>query len=248
MTKADFDAKLQSLNKKINSNKTKLLLVENEIKKLNNFDAAYFRGKSYFDDDGTQNYLVFQLLYKYFERMGNEVSLWVSKGLSNEKISSVSNSYRAVPKIVYDNVRIKVKFNGNPLKQNKVTYNHVSIVNIYVAYRLTPKINLGGIGPTLQNFLFGAVKLTKNTDIDKYKFSGYGTGFNSRGSFTHPSGGDGKNVIIFEADLSSSTHGIDGTIIYAEKMYSTNFTVDNKKFSLSLHYNGDNSSLFINGK
>ena len=83
-----FDAKLQSLNKKINSNKTKHLLVENEIKKLNNFDAAYFRGKNYFDNDGTQNYLVFQPVHKYFELNSGKVSLWVSKGLFNEKIAS----------------------------------------------------------------------------------------------------------------------------------------------------------------
>ena len=51
----------------ITSNKTKILLLESKIKKLNNFDAAYFRGKDYFDDDGTQNYLVFQPVYKYFE-------------------------------------------------------------------------------------------------------------------------------------------------------------------------------------
>ena len=129
VTKTDFDAKLQSLNKKINSNKTKHLLVENETKKLNNFDAAYFRGKNYFDNDGKQNYLVFQPVYKCFERAGNEVSSW---GLSNEKISSVSNSNGTVPKIMYDNARIKVKFNGNLLKQSKVTYNHGLIVNIYV--------------------------------------------------------------------------------------------------------------------
>ena len=53
--------------------------------------------------------------------------------------------------------------------------------------------NLGGIDPTLQNCLFGAVKLTKNTDVDKHQYSGYGIGFDSRGRFTHPSGGDGKN-------------------------------------------------------
>ena len=85
--------------------------------------------------------------------------------------------------------RIKVKFNGNLLKQNKVTYNHGSVVNIYVVYRITPKINLGDIGPTLQNCLFGAVKLTNNADIDKYKYSGYGIGSDSRGSFSYPSRG-----------------------------------------------------------
>ena len=60
VTKTNFDTKLQSLNKQNKSNKTKYVFVENELKKLNNFDVAYFSGKNYFDGDGTQNYLVFQ--------------------------------------------------------------------------------------------------------------------------------------------------------------------------------------------
>ena len=59
VTKTDFDDKLKSLNQKINSNKTKHLLVENELKKLQTFDSIYFRGKSHFEKNGTQNYLVF---------------------------------------------------------------------------------------------------------------------------------------------------------------------------------------------
>ena len=58
----DFDDKLKSLNEKINSNKAKHVLVENELKKLQTFDTIYFRGKNHFDEDGTQNYLVFQLM------------------------------------------------------------------------------------------------------------------------------------------------------------------------------------------
>ena len=53
VTKTDFDVRLQNLNKKINSNKTLHLLVETEFKKIEKFDAAYFRGKNYFHDDGT---------------------------------------------------------------------------------------------------------------------------------------------------------------------------------------------------
>ena len=49
------------LNKKINSNKTKHLVVENELKKLETFNSIYFCGKSHFEDDGTQNYLVFRI-------------------------------------------------------------------------------------------------------------------------------------------------------------------------------------------
>ena len=60
IAKTDFDAKLSSLNRKITTNKTKHLLVENELKKLKTFDSSYFIGKSHFEEDGTQNYLVFQ--------------------------------------------------------------------------------------------------------------------------------------------------------------------------------------------
>ena len=59
ITKTDFDAKLQSLSKRITSNKTKHLLVENELKKLKTFDLSYFKDKYHFEEDGTQNYLVF---------------------------------------------------------------------------------------------------------------------------------------------------------------------------------------------
>ena len=56
VTKTDFDDKLKGFNKRINSNKEKHVLIENEFKKLQTFDSSYFRGKSHFvDSDGTQN-------------------------------------------------------------------------------------------------------------------------------------------------------------------------------------------------
>ena len=91
IAKTDFDAKLKKNSERVTSNKTKHLLVETEFKKLEKFDATYFRGNKYFDDDGTQNYLVFQPVYKYFERIasvgrGSYIYFWKSEGLSNEKI------------------------------------------------------------------------------------------------------------------------------------------------------------------
>ena len=71
ITKTDFDAKLSSLNRKITSNKLKHLLVENELKKLKPSDLSYFIGKSHFEEDGAQNYLVFQPLNKYFKVISN---------------------------------------------------------------------------------------------------------------------------------------------------------------------------------
>ena len=60
ITKTDFDTKLSNLHKKITLNKLKHLLVENELNKLNTFDSSYFIEKSHFEEDGVQNYLVFQ--------------------------------------------------------------------------------------------------------------------------------------------------------------------------------------------
>ena len=67
MAKTDFDATLPSLNKKITQNKTIHLLVENVLNNLKTFDFSYFIGKSHFEEDGTQNYSVFQPLFRYFK-------------------------------------------------------------------------------------------------------------------------------------------------------------------------------------
>ena len=99
--------------------------------------------------------------------------------------------------------------------------------------------------------------------LKKYKYSGYEIGFDKRSSFSFTGGGFGQNVLIFGADMSTSIHidnkgkdilvlgrgptqGLKSTLT-AEKMYSINFTVTKNKFCLSLHYNGGNSYLFING-
>ena len=105
---------------------------------------------------------------------------------------------------------------------------------------------------------------TKNADIDRYEYSGYGIGFDRHGSFSFPGTGLGRNVIIFGVDMSSlikidnrekknlilgkgPTQGLEHSMS-AEKIYSINFTEHNKKFCLNLHYNGANSYLFVNGK
>ena len=112
------------------------------------------------------------------------------------------------------------------------------MVNIYVVYEITSNYNAFSY-PSLENCLFGSVKLTKNTNIDKYGYSGYGIGFDRKtsSSIGHKIG---KNVIIFGVDMSSTakidnrkkdilildkgpTQGLEHTLS-AEKMYSINFT------------------------
>ena len=65
ITKTDFDAKLSGFNRKITKNKTDHLLVQNELNQLKTFDSSYLLGENYFENYGTQNYLVFQPIYNY---------------------------------------------------------------------------------------------------------------------------------------------------------------------------------------
>ena len=92
--KPDFDAKLSRINRKITENKTENVLVKNELNKLKTFDSSYFIGKSHFEEDGTQNYLVFQPLNKYFKVITNTdyISSWKSKGLSAESFKPPTTS------------------------------------------------------------------------------------------------------------------------------------------------------------
>ena len=90
-------------------------------------------------------------------------------------------------------------------KTPKIPYNHGKVVNIHIIYGLgasSSHIN----DPTLKNWLFGAVTLTKNADIDKYGYCGYGSGFDRRGSFSFPGRGYGQNVLIFRVYMSFSAH------------------------------------------
>ena len=103
---------------------------------------------------------------------------------------------------------------------------------MYIVYEISKNYNISSY-PTLENYLFGAVSLTKNADIDRYKYSGYGIGFDRKGELSFGGRGFGRNCIIFGADMSSSSHAnnrksnifvlgkdfvqrINGTTIYVE--------------------------------
>ena len=157
--------------------------------------------KSHFDEDCAQNYLVFSSILKYFTLNSNWIIKWKSKGLSNESLEFVSTSNNTLtPSVNYYGDKARLKFTRSVLQQKTVTYNHKKVVNIYIVYEIT---NFHGIDsyPTLTNALFGAVELTKNADIDKYKYSGYGIGFDGKGFYSI--GNEiGGNVIIFGVDMS----------------------------------------------
>ena len=134
------------------------------------------------------------------------ISSWKSKGLSAESIKPPTTSDNSLtPALSYYGTKTRVKFVGSCLKQPKISYTHGKVVNIYIVYELGASrshIN----DPTLEYCLFGAFTLTKNADIDKYGYSGYGTRFDRKNIFPFPGSGFGQNVIIFGVDMSSSAH------------------------------------------
>ena len=165
---------------------------------LKTFDSDYFIGKSHFEEDGTQNYLIFQPIYRYFKTSNSDYVLsWTSKGLSNESITPLSapNNFLS-PSLNYLGTKIRVKFSGSCLKQDKITYAHGKIVNIQIVYEINKKYNTITSDPTLASCLFGAVTLTKNVNIDVY--SGYGFGFDRKGRFSFSGGGYGQTYYFLE--------------------------------------------------
>ena len=89
------------------------------MKNLKTFDSSYFRGKSRCEEDGTQNYLVFHRMNRYFEVIANtdHVPSWKSKGLSDETIrqpATFDNSL--IPALSYHGTKTRVKFTGSCLK------------------------------------------------------------------------------------------------------------------------------------
>ena len=174
-------------------------------KNFKKFDSSYFKGK----DNFNKGYLVLKSMYKYFKKVGSPESIakWKSKGLSNEVIIPPNNIL--APEVKFTGKIMYVKFSGSCLKQDKITFNHKKTVNIYIVHDL--KSTLNNFDPTLQNCLFGAIKLTKNSDIDKYEYAEYGIGFDSKGTFSHASDGTRVNAVVFGADMSSSVHANNKT-------------------------------------
>ena len=205
---------------------------------------SYLHGKSYFDEDGTQNYYISQPIFKNLKVANvNDIDYilsWKSRGLNDVETESIkTNNYLLNPQMdTYDTSKIRIKFNGSFLNRFPPTILYKNIVNICIVYEITSDYNDSNYSK-LESCLFGSVKLTTNADIDKYGYSGYGIGFDKRISFSV--GYEiGKNIIIFEVYMSSSAkidnrkkdililgegpmQGLESTL-RAEKMYSINFT------------------------
>ena len=287
ITKTDFDTKLKNISGRATNNKSKDLLLDNELKKLKTlvgsstkkkFDEvqkenSFNRGFFYYLQ---QSYLVYECKMDSFNFTIKKISKWKSNGIfiysDDSNMKGAEDTKTKLPELKNDG-RMPVNLQGNHFQQNNIIIpNNNNVINIYVVYKLDRISSTRNTDYTIQNALFGAMKITKNTDSSKNNYTGYGLCFDEGGEFGHTvrqSNFDrttnAKNVIIFGVDTSSSIHatnranniyvmgkdfiqGINDTTIYAEKLFHNNFTEFRVKFVLSLHYNGDNSYLFAKGR
>ena len=266
-------SEVKTIDDKTKKNASDILAFEARLKQKEDViddvqrDNALTNGRDYYRDG---MYLLYECRVFSFKYTGDKIDLWKSKGLNNyarnSDMDAVTASNNDLPSLV-DNGRMSVKFGGCYFKQTKlIRPNNNNVTNLYIVYMLDSVTAFRSDTYTVQNALFGGVKITKNaTDTSKHKYEGYGICFDEGGLFSMGDISDGRNVFIFGVQENSLVHtgnknnniyvmgdgfvqGINDTTLYAEKTYATNFSAVNKKFVLSLHYNGDNSYLFVNGK
>ena len=97
--------------------------------------------------------------------MVDMIITFITCNLNNCLMKKLIN-HSITPNLDYYGTIRRVEFNGSSLKQDKITFNYGKVVNIYIVYEINKSINISDY-PTIANCLFGAVRLTKNADIDK---------------------------------------------------------------------------------
>ena len=162
-------------------------------------------------------------------------------------MDAVSVTTTSLPPLI-DNGRMTVRLEDAYFKQMRLLRtNNDNIANIYIVYLIDPISSSRNTDYTVQNALFGGAGITKNaTDTSKHKYEGYEICFDEGGMFSIGNINNGRNVLIFGVHENSVIHsnnkvnnifimgdgfvqGINDKTLYAEKIYSQNFTAVNKK-------------------
>ena len=183
-------------------------------------------------------YVLYKCRAFSFKYTNNKINLWKSNGINNytsdSDMDAVSIGTTDLPSLV-DNGRMNVKLADAYFKQTKLIHpNNNNVINVYIVYKIKPIFRLSDY--TVQNALFGGVKITKNsTDTSKHKYEGYGRCFDEGGTFSKGGISNGRNVLIFGVHESSLVNannkanniyvmgdlfvqGINDTTSYAEKI------------------------------
>ena len=263
---------VKTIDDKTKKNSSDILSFESRLKQKEDTINENERGLSF--NRGFFYYLqkcdfVYECKLSSFDaNINKKISKLKSTGIfyyiSNTNMIAVKNASRELPDIKADD-DLYVYLSGNHFQQDILQNFNNDKINIYCVYKLDRISSSRDNTFTVQNALFGSIQITKDADTSKYKYKGYGICFDEGGMFSIGNINNGRNVLIFGVHESSLVHvnnkvnnifiigdgfvqGINDMTLYAEKIYSQNFTQANKKLVLSLHYNDNDSYLFINGK
>ena len=221
ITKTDFDSKLKIVSDRVTNNKSKNILLDNELKKLKarvdssekiklndvQKEISFNRGFFYYLQ---QSYLVYECKVNSFAFNNKKITNWRSTGIFNYSdyysMHGIEDTKKEFPILKIDD-ETYVYLQGSYFQQNNVIVtNNKNVINIYVVYKLDPINSTRDTTFTIQNALFGAIEITKNADTSKYKYKGYGICFDEGGSFSIGNINNGRNVLIFGVDESSVVH------------------------------------------
>ena len=196
ITKIDFDARLKNISDRVTNNKSKDLVLDNELKKLKTLVASsakikldevqkeisFVRGFISYTQNSN---LVYECKVSSMKPSFYGILEWKPKDIyDNSKknvLNSIQNTKTVAPDIKNINGQLYVSFNGNYFEQDPITIPN-NIINIYVVYKLDPISSTRNTDYTNQNALFDAMKITKNTDSSKNNYTGYGLCFDEGGN------------------------------------------------------------------
>ena len=158
-----------------------------------------------------------------FGLTSRDISEWKSTGIYNYSsdfnMNSFANAESNLPNLKNDG-RMHVHLSGNHFQQNVASIpNNGNVSHIYCVYKLDRIASSRDTSFTIQDALFGAMQINKNaTDNSKNNYKGYNICFVEGSQFGHTmtEGGrthitNGRNVLIFGADMSCSIHRTNRT-------------------------------------
>ena len=191
---------VKTIDDKTKENASDILGFENRLKQKEDIVDENQRGLSFnrrFFYYLQKSNLVYECKSSSFDITNiDKISTWRSTGSFSNNMIAVKNARGNLPKLDIFN-DYHVHLSGNHFQQNKADVMNNLAVNIYCVYKLDPISSSRDDTFTVQNALFGSMKITKNPDTSKYKYKGYGICFDEGGSFSEGNISNGKNGINF---------------------------------------------------
>ena len=203
-----YATEVKTIDDKTKKNASDILSFESRLKQKEDIvdevqrENALTSGRDYYRD---KMYLLYECKAFSFKYTSGKIDSWKATGINyymkNSNMDAVSVATTSLPLLI-DNGRTSVHKQMRSLRPN-----NDNIVNIYIVYLIDRINNSRNTDYTVQNALFGGVKITKiATGTSKHKYEGYEICFDEGGMFSMGNINNGRNVLIFGVHKNSVIH------------------------------------------